>query len=333
MNRPIIIAEAGVNHNGSLERAFALVDAAAEAGVDYVKFQTFKADRLVTASSRTADYQKANCDADSQLEMLRSLELPFEAFRKLSGYCASKGVGFLSTPFDAESIDFLASLGMDFMKVPSGEITNLPYLRKIAETRIPVIMSTGMSTMGEVEAALEVFYDNGYSHEDIVLLHCNTEYPTPMADVNLLAMVTMRNAFEVATGYSDHTRGIEVPIAATALGATVIEKHFTLSRELPGPDHKASLEPAELAEMVSGIQNVSDALGCPVKQVSSSEAKNRAVARKSIVAARPIAKGEAFTEENLTVKRPGDGLSPMLWDKVIGRTAFRDFSTDEQIDI
>ena len=331
MMQPIIIAEAGVNHNGSLERAFKMIDAAADAGVDYVKFQTFKADSLVSKDSKTAEYQKANCNADSQLQMLRDLELPFDAFRKLSEYCNERGIGFLSTPFDFQSIDFLASLDMDFMKVPSGEITNLPYLEKIAATRIPVIMSTGMSTLGEVEDALDIFYRNGYSHNDIILLHCNTEYPTPYEDVNLLAMVTMRNAFEVATGYSDHTKGIEVPVAATALGAVVIEKHFTLSRQLPGPDHAASLEPNELHDMVNAIRNTAEALGSPEKRVSPSERKNRDVARKSIVAARPIAAGEKFTEENITVKRPGSGLSPMLWHAVIGSTASRSFLPDDPI--
>lgn len=330
---PIVIAEAGVNHNGSLERAMRMVDAAAEAGVDYVKFQTFKAESLVTAAGRTADYQKNNCDADSQLEMLRGLELPFDAFRRLAGHCAEKGIGFLSTPFDAASVDFLASLGMDFMKVPSGEITNLPYLRRIAATHIPVIMSTGMSTLGDIEGALGVFYGAGYGSDDLVLLHCNTEYPTPMADVNLNAMTAMRTAFALPVGYSDHTQGIEVPIAATALGACVIEKHFTLSRSLPGPDHIASLEPCELKAMVSSIRNVAEALGSRVKRVSGSERKNIAVARKSIVAARDIAAGEILTEDNLVVKRPGTGISPMLWDEIIGRRAVRYFCADEQIEL
>jgi len=330
-HKPIIIAEAGVNHNGSLKMALEMVDAAANAGVDYIKFQTFKAENLVTAQSRTADYQKNNCNADSQLEMLRSLELTFDDFRHIKSYCEDKGIGFLSTPFDSESILFLASLGLDFMKVPSGEITNLPYLRQVAATRIPVIMSSGMSTIGDVEAALEVFYANGYSANDLTLLHCNTEYPTPFSDVNLLAMVSLRNTFGIHTGYSDHTRGIEVPVAATALGASVIEKHFTLDRSLPGPDHVASLEPDELSRMVSSIRNVSAALGYPVKRISSSERKNMSVARKSIVAATDITEGESLTENNLTVKRPGNGISPMRWDEIIGRKAIKNFPKDSQI--
>lgn len=330
---PIIIAEAGVNHNGSLQTAMRMVDKAAEAGADYVKFQTFKAESLVTADVGTARYQKANCNADSQIEMLRGLELPYDAFRSLSDYCKEKGIGFLSTPFDSESIGFLASLGMDYMKVPSGEITNLPYLREIAETGIPVIMSTGMSTLGDVEAALQVFLDAGYSRSDITLLHCNTEYPTPYSDVNLNAMTTLRRAFDIAAGYSDHTRGIEIPIAATALGAAVIEKHFTLSRSMPGPDHAASLEPEELKEMVDAIRHVSDAMGLPVKRVSDSERKNMAIARKSIVAARDIAENELLTAENITAKRPGTGISPMMWDAVVGRRAKKAFSKDELIEI
>jgi len=330
---PIIIAEAGVNHNGSLDRALNMVDAAAAAGVDYIKFQTFKADRLVTAGGDTAEYQKQNCDAGSQLEMLRSLELPYDAFLRISDYCSEKGIGFLSTPFDGESVRFLASIGMDFMKTPSGEITNLPYLRQIASTHIPVIMSTGMSTLGDIEAALQVFYNNGYGDDDIVLLHCNTEYPTPFSDVNLNAMIGMRNAFALPVGYSDHTKGMDVAIAATAMGACVIEKHFTLSRSLPGPDHVASLEPDELKAMVGSIHNVADAMGCPVKKVSVSERKNMTVARKSIVAAKCIEKGELFSEDNLTVKRPGSGLSPMLWDAVMGRKAARSFNADELIEL
>lgn len=328
---PVIIAEAGVNHNGSLEMALEMVDAASLAGADYIKFQTFKAENLVTAAGRAADYQKNNCNAGSQLDMLRSLELTFDDFIRIKSYCESKGIGFLSTPFDLEGIDFLASLGLDFMKVPSGEITDLPYLRRIAATRLPVVMSSGMSTVGDIEAALEVFFSRGYGRHDITLLHCNTEYPTPMHDVNLLAMVSLRNTFGIPTGYSDHTPGIEVPVAATALGAAVIEKHFTLSRSLPGPDHVASLEPDELSRMVKEIRNVASALGSPLKRVSPSERKNMPAARKSIVAATDIKEGEAFTEKNLTVKRPGDGISPMLWDKIIGRKATRDFSKDSQI--
>lgn len=332
---PLIIAEAGVNHNGSFERACRMIDAAAEAGADYVKFQTFRAASLVSAGAATADYQKSACSATSQLEMLSGLELSFPMFRQLAILCREKGIGFLSTPFDRESVDFLAGLAreglMDYMKVPSGEITNLPYLRAVASTSIPVIMSSGMSTLADIESALAVFYDAGYAPSSITLLHCNTEYPTPFTDVNLRAMNILREAFGLSVGYSDHTRGISVPLAATALGASVIEKHFTLSRTLPGPDHAASLEPDELKAMVSGIREVAQALGSPVKRISDSERKNMTAARKSIVASRPISKGEILSESALAVKRPGSGLSPMLWDSVIGRTAAKDFSTDEMI--
>lgn len=330
---PIIIAEAGVNHNGSSEMTRRLVDAAAEAGADYVKFQTFKAESLVTSLGPAAEYQKTNCNALSQLDMLRSLELGFDDFKMLKEYCDKKGIGFLSTPFDAESIDFLSSMGLDYMKTPSGEISNLPYLKNVADTGLPVIMSTGMSRLGDIESALSVFYGKGYTDRDIILLHCNTEYPTPFQDVNLRAMTVLRDTFGLPTGYSDHTKGTEVAIAATALGACVIEKHFTLSRSLPGPDHVASLQPDELAEMVAAIRNVAVAIGSGVKRVTESERKNMAVARKSIVAAREIEAGETFSEENLTVKRPGDGLSPMLWDDILGRKALRKFLPDEQIEI
>ena len=331
--KPIIIAEAGVNHNGSLETALKLVDAAAHAGADYVKFQTFKSDKIVTNSGKTADYQKENTKADSQLDMLRRLELPYEDFKLISDHCREKGIGFLSTPFDDESIDFLSSIHMDYMKVPSGEITNLPYLRKIAQQKLPVILSTGMCTLADVENALQVLYDGGISRYDITVLHCNTQYPTPYSDVNLRAMVTMREAFGVNIGYSDHTPGIVVPIAAVALGATVIEKHFTLDKTMEGPDHIASLNPDELAEMVKGVRHVSMALGSQFKRVTPSEKKNMTAARKSIVAATDIKKGEQFTEENLTVKRPGNGISPMQWDSVIGRTALRNYKSDELIEI
>lgn len=333
MGKTIIIAEAGVNHNGSLELARQLVDKAVEAGADYIKFQTFKAETLVNKAASQAAYQKKNIGREeSQLEMLRKLELTYGDFRSLDYYCQGKGIRFMSTPFDSGSIDFLVSLGMDYMKVPSGEITNLPYLRKIAETGIPVIMSTGMCTLGMIEDALNVLYKNRLSIDDITLLHCNTEYPTPMVDVNLRAMETLRSAFGTKVGYSDHTKGIEVPIAAVAMGAAVIEKHFTLDRTLPGPDHVASLEPDELKAMVDAIRNIELAMGSTVKKVSASEKKNINVARKSIVASRPIIAGEIFTEDNLTVKRPGNGVSPMLWDRVIGLTAKRDFEEDELIE-
>ncbi len=329
--KPIIIAEAGVNHNGSLKTALQMVDAATLAGADFVKFQTFKTDSLVTASVKTAEYQKANCNADTQRDMLRKLELPYSDFRILADHCREKGIGFLSTPFDKESIDFLSTLGMKYMKVPSGEITNLPYLRNIASTHTPVIISTGMSTLADVENALQVFYDAGYSRSDITLLHCTTQYPTPFSDVNLRAMLTLREAFGIATGYSDHTRGIEIPIAATALGATVIEKHFTLDTSMPGPDHAASLNPDELEEMVRRISHVSMALGSAVKRVTPSERKNMEAARKSIVAATDIKEGEFFTEDNLTVKRPGTGISPMRWDEIIGKASTRFYKADDLI--
>lgn len=331
--KPIIIAEAGVNHNGSLETALKLVDAAALSGADYVKFQAFKSDKIVTGDGKTADYQKDNTRAVSQLEMLRRLELPYEDFSIIANRCRQNGIGFLSTPFDLESIDFLASLDMDFMKVPSGEITNLPYLRKISRLRMPIILSTGMSTLADVEGALQVLYDGGVSRNDITVLHCNTQYPTPYSDVNLKAMTTMREAFGVNVGYSDHTPGIVVPMAAVALGASVIEKHFTLDKSMEGPDHIASLDPDELAEMVRGIRHVSMALGSPMKKVTPSEKKNMTAARKSIVAAADIKKGETFTENNLTVKRPGNGISPMHWDRIVGRTALRSYHADDLIDL
>lgn len=334
MGKTIIIAEAGVNHNGSLDLAKKLIDKAVEAKVDYIKFQTFKAETLVNKAASQAAYQKKNLGKEeSQLEMLRKLELTFADFKSLNDYCHEKGIKFLSTPFDFDSIDFLASLGMEYMKVPSGEITNLPYLRKIARTGIPVIMSTGMCRIGDIEAALNVLYINGMSINDVTLLHCNTEYPTPMEDVNLRAMDTLRSAFGTKVGYSDHTRGIEVPVAAVALGATVIEKHFTLDKTLPGPDHVASLEPHELKAMVDSIRNIELAMGTSVKKISASEEKNIAVARKSIVASRLIKIGELFTEHNLTVKRPGNGISPMKWDEVVGLAAKRDFEEDELIEI
>lgn len=330
----MIIAEAGVNHNGSMELARQLIDKAVDADVDYIKFQTFKAETLVNRSARQADYQTKNLGKEeSQLEMLKKLELSFPEFITLDEYCRERDIRFLSTPFDHESIDFLASLGMDYMKVPSGEITNLPYLRHIARSGIPVIMSTGMCTLGMIEDALNVLYRNGLSTDDITLLHCNTEYPTPMVDVNLRAMETLRSAFGTKVGYSDHTKGIEIPIAAVAMGANVIEKHFTLDRTLPGPDHVASLDPTELNAMVEAIRNIEKAMGSSVKKISASEEKNINVARKSIVASTAIRKGDTLSEENLTVKRPGSGISPMKWDEVIGIQAKRDFEEDELIEV
>lgn len=330
--KPIIIAEAGVNHNGSLDTALKLVDTAARAGADYVKFQTFKSEKIVTGEGKTADYQKVNTKNESQLDMLRRLELPYKAFTIIAKHCKEKGIGFLSTPFDIESIEFLVDLHMDYFKIPSGEITNLPYLRKIASLKTPVIISTGMSTLADIENALQVMYDGGLSRYDITLLHCNTQYPTPFSDVNLRAMPTLREAFGVNVGYSDHTLGIVVPITAVALGATIIEKHFTLDKNMDGPDHIASLSPEELEEMVRGVRHVAMALGSPIKRVSPSEKKNMTAARKSIVAATKIKKGEMFSEENLTVKRPGNGLSPMMWDFVIGHPATKSYLPDEPIE-
>lgn len=326
-----IIAEAGVNHNGKLEIAKKLVDSAKAAGADCVKFQTFKAEKLVSKNAAKAEYQKETTGDSSQQEMLKKLELSYDEFIELKKYCDKVGITFLSTPFDSESVDFLNSLDMPFWKIPSGEVTNYPYLVKLAKTHKPVIMSTGMCDLNEIDAAINVLKENGAG--EITVLHCNTEYPTPFTDVNLKAMVSMKETFDVKVGYSDHTKGIEVPIAAVALGATVIEKHFTLDKNMEGPDHKASLEPYELKAMVDAIRNIEKALGTGKKTPTPSETKNKAVARKSIVAACDIKKGETFTEENLTVKRPGTGLSPMFWNEIIGTTAKRDYSLDEMIDI
>lgn len=332
--RTLIIAEAGVNHNGDMALATQLIDAAAQAGADVVKFQTFRADRLVTSTAVKADYQaRATGSAESQQEMLRRLELSLDQHKILIRHCHSSGIEFLSTGFDIASVDLLCGLGVQIMKIPSGEITNLPYLRHIGALKQRVILSTGMSCLGEVEAALSVLLDAGTLRENITILQCTTEYPAPVEEANLRAMRTMGDAFGVAVGYSDHTPGIEVPIAAVALGATVIEKHFTLDRSLPGPDHKASLEPEELVTMVRAIRNVELALGDGIKRPSLSERENKTVARKSIVAAAPIRKGEIFTEHNLAVKRPGTGLSPMRWDELIGRRAPRDFFIDELIEL
>ena len=330
--KTLIIAEAGVNHNGDLGMAKKLIEAAAAAGADLVKFQTFTADRLVTRSALKADYQAQSTGAEeSQHAMLRELELSEAMHHTLVQHCKECGIGFFSTAFDIESIDFLATLQPAFYKIPSGEITNLPYLRHIAKQGVPIILSTGMSTMGDIEAALNALEKAGSPRAQMSVLHCTTEYPTPMVEVNLRAMQSIGTAFNVAVGYSDHTVGIEVAIAAVALGARVIEKHFTLDRNLPGPDHKASLEPHELKAMVEGIRNVERALGDGVKRPSPSELKNKPIARKSLVAIRPISAGEAFSAENMSAKRPGTGLSPMLWDEIVGRTATKDFAVDEQI--
>lgn len=332
MKHTIIIAEAGVNHNGSYDRAVDMIHAAARAGVDYVKFQTFKSEKLVSASAPRAEYQKRNCGGDdSQLAMLRALELSYADFARLADECRRTGIGFMSTPFDLDSIDFLATLGMDYWKIPSGEITNLPYLRKIALQHGRVILSTGMSTIDEVEAAVSVLEGGGTPRSDVWLLHCTTQYPTPYTDVNLRAMDALLACRCRGVGYSDHTQGIAVPVAAVALGAEIIEKHFTLDKTLPGPDHKASLDVAELTGMVRSVRAVEQALGDGVKRVTDSERPNIAVARKSIVAACDIAAGEIFTERNLTVKRPGTGLSPMLWDTLIGTPSTRAYHPDDQI--
>lgn len=336
MNKTIIIAEAGVNHNGSLDLAKQLVKKAFEAGVDYVKFQTFKSEKVVSKNAKKADYQIENTGKkeESQLEMVKKLELSYEDHQVLIDYCHELGIKFFSTAFDFDSIEYLHSLGLGLWKIPSGEVTNYPFLKRIAAYNEKTILSTGMCDMQDVKNAVEALYKNGLSNENLILLHCNTEYPTPFEDVNLKAMDALRKEFGVEVGYSDHTKGIEVPIAAVALGATVIEKHFTLERTLPGPDHKASLEPDELKAMVSAIRNIEKAVGGDgTKHVSESERKNIAIARKSIVAACDIKAGEVFAEENLTVKRPGSGISPMRWEEVLGMKAKRDFAEDELIEI
>lgn len=337
----IIIAEAGVNHNGDLKTAGQMVRAAKEAGADYVKFQTAVPELVISRFAPKAEYQKQTTgEGESQLDMCRKIHLPLSDYAILKQLCDETGIGFLSTPFDLTSIDLLAELGMDFFKIPSGEINNLPYLRRIASKGIPVILSCGMATLAEIEDALQILTgthpqyrsESRLTREDITVLHCNTQYPTPYKDVNLRAMLEIRDSLGVRTGYSDHTQGIEVPIAAVALGAQVIEKHFTLSRNMEGPDHKASLEPAELAAMVTSVRNIEAALGSGHKEVSDSERPNIVIARKSIVATRPIAAGETFTEENLYVKRPAGGLSPMQWDNIIGRPANRPYLADEPLD-
>lgn len=327
-----IIAEAGVNHNGSIANAKKLIDNAKESGADCIKFQTFVSKNVVTKSAGKAEYQKQQIGSnESQLEMLRKLELSFVDFIELKEYCKSKKIEFISTAFDLESINFLASLDMERWKIPSGDITNLPYLIKIAKLNKPIILSTGMSTMNDIRRALMIL--KSYGSGEVTVLHCTTEYPTPYEDVNLNAMNTIKNEFNVSVGYSDHTKGIEIPIAAVTMGATVIEKHFTLDRNMEGPDHKASLEPYELKAMVNAIRNVEIALGTGDKKPANSEKKNMDIARKSIIARSSIKKGEIFTEDNLTVKRPGSGISPMLWFEVLGKIAIRDFEEDELIKI
>lgn len=334
MKKVFIIAEAGVNHNGSIKLAKKLIDVAVDAEADAVKFQTFKAAKIISRYAPKAEYQKKTTDKEeTQLEMVKKLELDANTHEKLVRYCTKKGIIFLSTPFDIESIDLLYKLGLKIFKIPSGEIMNLPYLRKIGRLKKRIILSTGMADMGEIEDALNILLEAGTRKENITVLHCNTEYPTSFEDVNLLAMLSIRDAFKVSVGYSDHTHGIEIPIVAVALGATVIEKHFTLDKNMEGPDHKASLEPHELKAMVHAIRNVEKALGNGIKKPSASEIKNRHIIRKSIVAAKDIKKGEMLSEETLAVKRPGNGISPSEWDRIIGRRAIRDFKKDELIEI
>lgn len=332
MQKTLIIAEAGVNHNGSLDLAKKMIDAAKASGADIVKFQTGFAENIISKFAPKAEYQeKTTGKVESQLDMVKKLLLPLDDFIILKKYCDQAGITFLSTPFDLESIDFLDQIGMHLWKIPSGEITNLPYLVKIAQTGYPIIMSTGMCEIQEIEAAVAVLRENGAG--EISLLHCTTEYPAPMMDVNLKAMNTLHDIFHVPVGYSDHTKGIEISIAAVARGATIIEKHFTLDRNMQGPDHKASLEPNELKAMVDAIRNIEKALGDGVKAASPSEQKNIAVARKSIVAKRDIKIGEVFSDNNIATKRPGNGISPMEWFNIIGKKAVRDFKEDELIEL
>lgn len=332
MNKVFIIAEAGVNHNGSIELAKKLIDVACDAKADAVKFQTFKTKNLVSKNAQKAEYQKQTTNnSESQFDMIKKLELDMNTHKELMAYCEQKNIMFLSTPFDHESIDLLNNLGLEIFKIPSGEITNLPYLRHIGSLNKKVILSTGMSDMIEIKKALDVLVKAGTEQEKITVLHANTEYPTPMSDVNLNAMKTIGETFKIDYGYSDHTLGIEVDIAAVAMGASCIEKHFTLDKTMQGPDHKASLEPTELKAMVIAIRNIELALGDGVKKPSSSESKNIDIARKSIVAKQEIKEGEVLNEKNITVKRPGNGISPMLWDEVIGTIATKNYSEDELI--
>jgi len=332
MKKVFIIAEAGVNHNGSIELAKKLIDVASSSGADAVKFQTFKAEKLVSKNAQKADYQKQTTNkTESQFDMIKKLELDLETHKELIAYCKTKNIMFLSTPFDHDSIELLSDLGLEIFKIASGEITNLPYLRHIGKLNKKVILSTGMTDIGEIEDALDVLIEAGTKKENITVLHANTMYPTPMEDVNLKAMVTIGNTFDIAFGYSDHTLGIEVDIAAVAMGACCIEKHFTLDCTMEGPDHKASLEPDELNAMVKAIRNIELALGSSVKKPSKSEMPNINVARKSIVAKTAIKMGETFTEKNITIKRPGNGINPMRWDEVVGTIATKDYSEDELI--
>jgi N,N'-diacetyllegionaminate synthase len=332
MNKVFIIAEAGVNHNGSVELAKKLIDVASESGADAVKFQTFKAEKLVSKNAQKAEYQKKTTDAEeSQFDMIKKLELDLNTHKELISYCKTKNIMFLSTPFDHDSIELLKTLGLEIFKIPSGEIINLPYLRHIGKLNKKVILSTGMADIGEIEDALDILISSGTKKENITVLHANTMYPTPMEDVNLKAMVTIGNTFDIAYGYSDHTLGIEVDIAAVAMGASVIEKHFTLDKNMDGPDHKASLEPDELKAMVKAIRNIELALGSSIKKPSKSEMPNMEIARKSIVAKTEIKKGDTLSEENITIKRPGNGINPMRLDEIVGTIAIKDYIEDELI--
>lgn len=334
MTNTFIIAEAGVNHNADINLAYQLVDAAALSGADAIKFQTAIPSLVATGSVEKASYQKDTTGiGGSQLKMLSKIHLPLKAYELIKAYCEKRDILFFSTAFDLVSLEFLENLEQPYHKVPSGEITNLPYLRQMGRYRKPIFLSTGMATLGEIERALDVLEQAGTPRDRITALHCNTEYPTPMADVNLRAMLTIRDALGVTVGYSDHTSGIEVSIAAVALGAVAIEKHLTLDRNLPGPDHKASLEPNEFASMIRAIRNIEQALGDGIKRPSNSEAKNKPISRRSLVAARAIRVGECFTEVNLTAKRPGIGVSPMLWDEMLGRKAQRDYAPDDLIEL
>ena len=331
MKKVFIIAEAGVNHNGDINLAYKMIDEAKKANVDCIKFQTFNSSNLVSKYAQKADYQKKTTGDGSQIDMLKKLELTYSDFTSIKEYCNKIGICFISTPFDIDSIEFLDSLDIPFWKIPSGEITNYPYLKTIAKTERPVILSTGMSTIDDIRQAINVLTQNGTTN--IKLLHCNTEYPTPYEDVNLNAMKTMHDIFGYEVGYSDHTKGIEIPVAAVAMGATVVEKHFTLDRNMEGPDHKASLEPNELSEMVKSIRNVEKSFGNGIKVPSESEKKNINIARKSIVAKKDIKKGDIFTEDNITTKRPGSGISPMKWNDIIGVRAKKDFNEDDLIEL
>ncbi|MFH1593959.1 MAG: N-acetylneuraminate synthase [Candidatus Omnitrophota bacterium] len=329
-----MIAEAGVNHNGSVKTAKRMVDVAARAGADAVKFQTFKAERVASAAAPKARYQKSRSGAkESQLDMLKRLELDVKTHRELIGHCKARGIEFLSSPFDLESVELLKDLKLKRLKIPSGELTNLPYLKKVGSLRKEIILSTGMANLSDIDSAVNILVESGTSKEKITVLHCNTAYPTPYEDANLKAMLTIKDVLNVKIGYSDHTSGIEAAVAAVALGASIIEKHFTLNKNAKGPDHKASVEPGELKRMISAIRNVERALGDGVKRVSGSEMRNRSIVRKSIIAAKPIRRGELFVSGNVTTKRPATGISAMEWNDVLGRAAKRDFKKDEFIEL